>query len=129
MDTDFKIRNIMKTHQLWNVNFLNQIIETMANGLFTLDISGKITSWNPAMERITGYTAEEAVGESCSLLNFNRCFSKSCPAGIRECGIYKHGRIDGKECFLKHKNGKDVPVIKSARILRDKNDSISRILE
>ena len=109
--------------------FERLLLESMADGVFTLDGSGKITSWNPAMERISGYTAGEAMGKSCAMLNFNRCFSKSCPAGISECGIYQHGRIDGKECFLKHKNGNDVPVIKSARILRDKNGSVRGVVE
>ncbi|MCK5312467.1 MAG: PAS domain S-box protein, partial [Desulfobacteraceae bacterium] len=66
----------MKTHELWNVSFLNQIIETMADGLFTLDIRGKITSWNSAMERISGYSAKEAVGKSCSLLECSKCYGK-----------------------------------------------------
>ncbi|MBC2717594.1 MAG: sigma 54-interacting transcriptional regulator [Desulfobacteraceae bacterium] len=114
---------------VFNSEFEHLLLESMADGVFTLDENGIITSWNPAMERITGYTTEEAVGESCSLLNFNRCFSKSCPAGIIECGIYKHGRIDGKECFLKHKNGNDVPVIKSARILKDKTGGVRGVVE
>ena len=113
----------------FNSEFEFLLLESMADGVFTLDENGKITSWNPAMEAISGYTPEEAVGESCTLLNFNRCFSKSCPAGIIECGICKHGRIDGKECFLKHKNGKDVPVIKSARILKDKNGEVKGVVE
>ena len=33
-----------------------------------LDAGGAIASWNPAMERLTGITAAEAMGESCSLL-------------------------------------------------------------
>ena len=113
----------------FNSEFEHLLLESMADGVFTLDENGIITSWNPAMAAITGYTPEEAVGKSCSLLNFNRCFNKFCPAGIIECGIYKHERIDGKECFLKHKNGKDVPVIKSARILKDKTGVIKGVVE
>jgi len=109
--------------------FERLLLESMADGVFTLDDTGKITSWNPAMERISGYSAGEAVGESCALLNFNRCFNKSCPVGIMDCGIYEHGRIDGKECFLKHKNGNDVPLIKSARLLKDKNGRIRGVVE
>ncbi len=45
-------------HALWNPRFLTQIIESMADGVFTLDTQGRITSWNPAMERISGYRAE-----------------------------------------------------------------------
>jgi PAS domain S-box-containing protein len=58
----------MKTHELWNVNFLNQILDTMAEDLFTLYEKGSITSWNRSMEEISGYSAHEAVGRSCSLI-------------------------------------------------------------
>ena len=105
------------------------LLESMADGVFTLNENGEFTFWNPSMERISGYSAEEALGKPCALLNFNRCFSKSCPAGIRECEIYKQERIDGKECFLKHKNGNDVPVIKSARVLKDKQGHIRGVVE
>jgi len=105
------------------------MLESMADGVFTLNDKGEITYWNPSMERITGYKAEETIGRTCSLLNFNRCFSKSCPTGIGECEIFKLGLIDGKECFLKHKNGYDVPVIKSARVVRDKKGLIKGAVE
>jgi PAS domain S-box-containing protein len=105
------------------------LLESMADGVFTLNSNGEFTYWNPAMERITGYRATEAIGQSCALLNFNRCFQKACPTGIKECGIYQQERIDGKECFLKHKNGHDVPVIKSARILKDKEGKVRGVVE
>ena len=105
------------------------LLESMADGVFTLNDRGEITSWNPAMEKITGYTAEEALGNNCSLLNFSRCFSQGCPTNIRECGIYKYGRLDGRECFLRNKDGYDVPVIKSARLVKGKNGYVKGIVE
>jgi len=50
-----------KTHEIWNIHFIEQIIDTMADGVFTLDNKGRFTSWNRSMERISGYTAEEAM--------------------------------------------------------------------
>ena len=67
----------METHQLWNVDFLNQILDTMAEGLFTLDDQGMITSWNKSMEKITGYSEQEAVGDTCSLINAASVLVKS----------------------------------------------------
>jgi len=119
----------METHQLWNVNFLNQILDTMAEGLFTLDDQGIITSWNRSMEKISGYTAREAVGNSCTLIECSRCFGKMCPADIHKCGVIQHGRTEAKECFIRHKNGDDIPVIKNARLARDENGQILGIVE
>jgi len=101
-------------------NFARLLLESMADGVFTLNDKGEITSWNPSMERITGYTAAEAIGKSCMFLNFNQCFSKTCPTGIGECGIFQHASVDAKECFLRHKDGHDVSVVKNARTVREK---------
>ena len=73
--------------------------ESMADGVFTLNSSGEFTYWNPAMERITGYLAAEAVGQSLRPSQFQPVFSKACPTGIRECGIYKQERIEGERMF------------------------------
>lgn len=119
----------METHQLWNVNFLNQILDTMAEGLFTLDDQGIITSWNRSMEKISGYSAKEAIGHTCNLIECSQCFGKMCPADIRKCGVIQHGKTEAKECFIRHKDGYDIPVIKNARLARDENDRILGIVE
>ncbi|RLC22922.1 MAG: diguanylate cyclase [Deltaproteobacteria bacterium] len=119
----------METYQLWNVNFLNQILDTKAEGLFTLDDQGIITSWNKSMIKITGYSEQEAVGNTCSLIQCSRCFGKECPANINKCGVIRHGKTEAKECFLKHKDGYDVAVIKNARLARDDNGQILGIVE
>ncbi len=119
----------MKTHQLWNVHFLNQIIDTMAEGLFTLDDQGIITSWNQAMEKISGFSALEAVGRGCEILKCSRCYGKQCPADITACGVMVHGRTEAKECFVRHKDGYDVPVIKNARLAKDDQGQILGIVE
>lgn len=119
----------MKTHEIWNVHFLNQILDTMAEGLFTLDANGIITSWNSSMEKISGYNANEAVGHPCSLIECSRCFGKKCPADVQVCGVIQHGRTEAKECFIKHKDGHDIPVIKNARLAEDENGKVLGIVE
>jgi len=112
-----------------DLDFANLLLESIAEGVFTLDEKGMITSWNPAMERISGYMAQEALGQRCTMMGFNSCFGKSCPAGMEECGIYQHGSIDGRECHLKNKNGENIPVLKSARIMKDKKGKVKGIVE
>ncbi len=119
----------MANKPILDPTFASLLLESMADGVFTLDEKGMITSWNPAMERITGYAAKEAIGNECMMLNFSYCFSKSCPAGINECGIFKHGRVQAKECFLQHKKGLDIPVVKSARLVTGNNGSILGVVE
>jgi len=49
-----------KIHEIRNVRLVNRIIDAMADGVFTMDAKGRICSWNPSMERISGYSAKEA---------------------------------------------------------------------
>ncbi len=118
-----------KINPVLDSSFSSLLLESMADGVFTLNEEGEILSWNPAMERITGYTAGEAIGKKCTLLNFTRCFSENCPTSIEECGIYQYGRVDSRECFLRHKEGYDVPAIKSARLVRGENGSVKGVVE
>ncbi len=117
------------THSLWNVHFLNQILDSMAEGVFTLDTQGRITSWNRAMEGISGYTASEALGRTCALLGFSKCLSRVCPRDIKECGILETGQNEAKDCALRHKQGWDIPVIKQARVVRDERERVVGIVE
>ena len=52
-------------------NFINLLLDSMASGVFAMDEKGKINLWNRAMEKISGYTATEVMGQSCSILSFN----------------------------------------------------------
>ncbi len=115
--------------ELLSPDFARLLLKSMADGVFTLDTRGRITSWNPSMELITGFTAKEAIGKPCTMLNFNRCFGGKCPAGIHECEIFSHGSVDGKECFLCHKSGNNIPVFKNARLIKDHNGKVQGIVE
>ncbi len=118
-----------ETHDLWDSRFLNQIIHFMADGVFTLDTRGRISSWNAAMERITGYSPAEALGKTCNILECSQCFDKECPSGLKACGLLEHGESKDYECMVRHKDGHEVPVIKNARVVRDDEGAIIGIVE
>nr|HID59402.1 PAS domain S-box protein [Desulfobacterales bacterium] len=118
-----------KDRGIWNRNLINLLLESMADGVFTLDPQGRISSWNQSMERITGYTAKDVLGKTCKILNFSSCFDKECPLNFEVCGIYKYELSDSKECLVRHKDGYNVPVVKNGRVLRDENGSVIGIVE
>ena len=41
------------------------ILNSIADGVFTIDSKKRITSFNRAAERITGFDKEEAIGQYC----------------------------------------------------------------
>lgn len=44
------------------------LVATTGEAILTYDMEGRIISWNPAAERLYGYTEEEALGQSVELL-------------------------------------------------------------
>ena len=100
-----------QTHQVWNLRIANQIFDSMADGVFTMDTQGRISFWNKSMERISGYTAKEALGQSCQLLQCSRCFGKMCPSDINKCKIVAHGGAEAKECSLRQHESKNLHTI------------------
>ncbi|GAB6095985.1 hypothetical protein JCM14469_22380 [Desulfatiferula olefinivorans] len=117
------------THQTLGDTWADLLLESLADGVFTLDHQGRITSWNRSMARISGYSAREAIGKTCIMLGFTRCMGKRCPSNVIECEIFRHGAMDGRECMLRHKDGHDVPVLKSARLITGPDGAALGVVE
>ncbi|MHC1768627.1 MAG: PAS domain S-box protein [Verrucomicrobiia bacterium] len=50
------------------IDLLAAIVETAQHAIVSKTVDGTITSWNPAAERLLGYSAEEAVGAPISII-------------------------------------------------------------
>lgn len=105
------------------------LLDAIAEGVFTLDRNGIITSWNPGMERISGFSKEEAIGQSCGLMVFDRCFGRSCPENKKDCSLFVEGTVSQAETSMRHKDGRIVPVLKSARVIRDSRGEVIGAVE
>ena len=61
-----QISVLIQNHRLFAQTFqqaqLAEIVEHTSDGVFVISHDGRILSWNPAMERITGFTQEEVEG-------------------------------------------------------------------
>jgi len=115
--------------QFLDNQFVQLLLDAIGEGVFTLDQEGYITSWNPSMERITGYRADFVLGKKCAILRFDNCFGQQCPADCTECGLFKYGQVEPTECSLKHKDGHFIPVIKNARVIRDQKGAVIGAVE
>ncbi len=115
--------------EIQNNEFVKLLLESIGDGVFVLDTNGIIIAWNPAMEKITGYSYGEIKGKSCKVLNFNQCFNKDCPTGMKDCGILKFGKVEPAECLLNHKKGHAISVIKNARVIKNKENKIIGVVE
>ena len=83
----------------------------MADGVFTVDREGRITSFNAAAERITGWKEREVLGKICSLVFLSSTNVESCTLGL----CMREGRsIIDQESFIIGKDGYSIPVSISA---------------
>ena len=92
------------------------ILDSIAEGVFTIDQGKNITSFNRAAEKITGIGREQAIGQKC----FDVFHSNICQAS---CALAKTMR-SGKEIIDLKVNilnviGEEVPVSISTAVLRN----------
>lgn len=98
---------------------LEQTLRTIPSGLFVVDKEMTIVYWNPAAERITGFSADEAVGQSCSFLQGIPC--------AKSCGLYNPNvpkPIIGANCTIVTKSGTKVNILKNMEHLRNSTGEV-----
>ena len=98
---------------------LEQALGTIPSGLYVVDREMLIVYWNPAAERITGFSAEEIVGRHCSFL-------QGIPCG-ESCGLYNENipkPIIGARCTIVTKSGKTIHLLKNMEFLRNAGGEI-----
>jgi two-component system response regulator HydG len=95
------------------------VIHTMMDGLMVVDPTGTIVAVNPAMERLTGYTREELLGQSCTILNCDRCRGLAPQGADKQCQLFREGGVQHFRCVLTKKDGAALPFLKNAAILKD----------
>jgi two-component system, NtrC family, response regulator HydG len=107
------------------------ILDTMAGGLFTVDCDCRIRVWNRAMEKLTGYRAEEAVGQPCSFLECSQFLAQRTAGGRIECALLsgESKGVEQHECTVTARDGTRVPVLKNARAIRTDDGTITGVVE
>jgi len=96
----------------------NIILDSIADGVFTVDRDWRITSFNRAAEAITGVSREEAVGQLCKdVLKADICEKSCCLRATMKTG----DPIVNKKVYIIDARGRKIPISISTALLRDKN--------
>ena len=102
-------------------HFFNVILDSVADGVFTINEKGEITFFNRAAEEITGFPREEALGHNC----FDIFRANICQTNCALKETIKTGReIINLPINIINKDGKELPVSVSTAVLRDEGGSI-----
>lgn len=97
------------------------ILESIADGVFTVDSDWNITSFNRAAEEITGIAREQAIGQKCfDVFHANIC---QAACALRETMQSGRQRVDRRINIL-NSQGEQIPVSISTSVLRDEEGNV-----
>ncbi len=97
------------------------ILDSIADGVFTVDRDWRITSFNRAAEQITGILKEEAVGQRCCDVFHASICESAC--ALRE--TYETLQpVVNRSVYIIDAEGSQIPISISATVLKDKKGNI-----
>lgn len=105
-------------------SILTNIVDAMAPGVFTVDRAGKFVAWSAGAERITGYNRVEVLGKPCGILEGSNCKGFSTLADLLQSATPPTGMCN-QECKLLSKDGRELFIHGSVRILTDEADHVA----
>jgi len=102
-------------------NVTEIILESISEGVFTVDEKWRITSFNRAAEKITGVSRQEAIGKYCwDVFRSNMC-ERDC--ALRRTMKLKKSIID-TSTYIVNSQQRRIPVVVCTSLLKDKNGRI-----
>ncbi len=109
--------------------YLDEIINTMNDGVMLVSPDGTILMVNRAMQKISGYSSQELIGRSCSVFHCDVCAKARESGGRYFCALFNKGHSHRKSCGLLRKDGSYLPVLKNASILKDSDGTVLGAVE
>ena len=97
------------------------ILESISDGVFTVDRDWRITSFNRAAEEITGISREEAIGKPCpEVFRASMCEVDCALRHTLETGT----PVINKSAFIIDAEGRRIPISVSTALLQDEKGDI-----
>jgi len=102
------------------------IFNSISDGIFTIDKNCKITSFNHAAEKITGFSASEARNKHCFDIFRTDICNKRC--ALKDT-LKTEEPIENIRVTIISRSGHEIPIRVTTTILRDKTNSIIGAVE
>lgn len=113
-------------------DFYKAIIDNLYDGIYFVDRDRVVTYWNKGAERITGYSADQAIGRACRDNLLNHVTANGIQLCMNNCplaAVMEDGNEREAEVFLHHADGHRLPVVIRASALRDAEGNIIGAIE
>jgi diguanylate cyclase (GGDEF)-like protein/PAS domain S-box-containing protein len=113
-------------------DFYKDVLDNLHDAVYFVDRERRITYWNRAAERITGYTAEEVMGRCCAdniLMHVSEQGARLCLGMCPLAHSMQDGQLREETLYLHHKDGHRVPVAVRVAPIRDPHGTITGAAE
>ena len=97
------------------------ILDSIADGVYTVDLDWRVTSFNRAAELITGISREEAIGQSCFEVFRSNVCEKNC---IVRRTLETKEPIVNKPIYIIRADKSRIPISATTAILKDTQDNM-----
>ncbi len=108
-------------HNIQLLEKLLTITNSISDGVFTVDLDFRITFFNKAAERITGYSQKEVIGKPCREIFHTNVCEEACPL---QKTISTGKPIINQPVCTRNKSGQRLPVSISTALLKDDKGTI-----
>lgn len=113
-------------------DFYRDVIKPVSNGMYFVGKDFRISFWNKAAERLTGFSSCKVLGHRCGdnilrhVTENGKCL---CENGCPLAATLRDGIVRESYIFLHHRDGYRVPVHVSVAAQRDVNGTITGAVE
>lgn len=108
------------------------LLDNLHDGVYFVDRHRRITYWNKAAERISGFSAEDVLGSNCADNLLNHADGGGCVLCQAACPLantLQDGQPREADVFLRHKLGHRLPVNVRISPIRDEAGEIVGAVE
>lgn len=121
---------------LWGIrfssSFYEKLLDNMQDGVYFVNQDRKITYWNEGAQRLSGFSAAEAIGKSCFdnfLTHVDENGKVLCFDGCPLSAALLDGQPRESELYLRHKEGHRVPLTIRTLPMRNRAGAIVGAVE
>lgn len=100
---------------------IEDILNSLDEGVYTINSEWEITSFNSTAEKITGFSAKEVIGKICNDVFATPLCRKSCP--LKRL-LTDGGNVRNVNSSMTGKDGMTIPVILNMALLKDKFQNV-----